>query len=101
MKLPAIDEDFLPVDDQAWSEEARRLRDFLRLVDDHFAADSSLLQSRIRFDPHLFGIRLNQAVQASMVTDWTKGQLAEILEELFVDEKELEAVRSATTALGT
>ncbi|TXC75933.1 hypothetical protein FRC91_10555 [Bradymonadales bacterium TMQ1] len=63
------------------------------------AADVELLQSRFTCEPSVFGARLNQAVHSSMVTDWQKEQLADILEEIFVDETELQSAREAATSL--
>lgn len=63
------------------------------------AEDAMRLWNVFALDAEIFALRLNQAVQDSMVTSWQKTQLLEILEELFPDEGELQRARNAAPAL--
>ena len=63
------------------------------------AEDVSLIRGTLAIDVGMFARRLNQAVLDSMVTDWDKKALGEILEELFFEDNEVEIAREATPAL--
>lgn len=63
------------------------------------AEDISLIRDTFCIDVGTFARRLNQAVEDSMLTDWDKEALVEILEELFFEDNEVEIARKAAPAL--